>query len=83
MTPKWARAGRILATSICCVVLATSSQAAPANNPGAGIECVEEMRAVARPNDLSGALGVTMRLYAPKPAVLSGEWNPPAIKRLR
>jgi hypothetical protein len=30
-----------------------------------------------------GILGVTMRLYAPKMAALTGEWNPPAIKRVR
>ena len=29
-----------------------------------------------------GELGVTMRLYAPKPACLNGDWNPPAIKRV-
>ena len=29
-----------------------------------------------------GPLGVTMRLYAPKPAALDGTWNPPAVKRL-
>jgi len=29
----------------------------------------------------SGALGVTMRLYAPKPQVADGRWNPPAVKR--
>ncbi len=27
-----------------------------------------------------GILGVTMRLYAPAPSVLTGQWNPPAIK---
>ena len=26
----------------------------------------------------TGPLGVAMRLYAPKPAVLDGRWNPPA-----
>jgi hypothetical protein len=29
-----------------------------------------------------GVLGVTMRLYAPRPAVLNNDWNPPAIKRV-
>jgi hypothetical protein len=26
-------------------------------------------------------LGVTMRLYAPRPEVLDGRWAPPAIRR--
>ena len=30
-----------------------------------------------------GPLGVTMRLYAPKPQALDGSWNPPAITRVR
>jgi hypothetical protein len=29
-----------------------------------------------------GPLGVTMRLYAPKPAALDGTWNPPVIKKV-
>jgi hypothetical protein len=29
-----------------------------------------------------GELGLTLRLYAPKPQVADGRWNPPAIKRL-
>jgi hypothetical protein len=29
-----------------------------------------------------GELGLTLRLYAPKPQVADGYWNPPAIKRL-
>jgi hypothetical protein len=29
-----------------------------------------------------GPLGVTMRLYAPKPAVLLGQWHPPAVRRV-
>jgi hypothetical protein len=30
----------------------------------------------------AGPLGITMRLYAPKPQVLEGRWVPPAIRRL-
>jgi hypothetical protein len=30
-----------------------------------------------------GPLGVTMRLYAPKPEALDGTWNPPPVKRVR
>jgi hypothetical protein len=33
------------------------------------------------PSPAKGKLGVTMRLYAPKPQALDGRWNPPAIKR--
>ena len=32
------------------------------------------------PSPAKGKLGVTMRLYAPKPQALDGRWNPPAIK---
>lgn len=32
------------------------------------------------PAPASGVLGVTMRLYAPKPQVLHGAWSPPAVK---
>jgi len=35
------------------------------------------------PAPASGALGVTMRLYAPKPQALDGRWNPPAVKRVQ
>lgn len=35
------------------------------------------------PSPASGKLGVTMRLYAPKPEALDGRWNPPAIKRVQ
>lgn len=31
----------------------------------------------------TGPLGVTMRLYAPKPEVLDGRWVPPSITRVR
>jgi hypothetical protein len=34
------------------------------------------------PSPPRGTLGVTMRLYAPKPQALDGRWNPPAIKRV-
>lgn len=30
----------------------------------------------------SGPLGITMRLYAPKPEALGGTWNPPAVRRV-
>jgi hypothetical protein len=33
------------------------------------------------PAPKSGQLGLTLRLYAPKPQVTEGRWNPPAIKR--
>jgi hypothetical protein len=32
------------------------------------------------PAPRSGSLGVTMRLYAPKPEALDGRWSPPAMK---
>lgn len=31
----------------------------------------------------SGVLGLTLRLYAPRPQVADGRWNPPAIKRVK
>lgn len=34
------------------------------------------------PAPKSGKLGLTLRLYAPKPQVADGRWNPPAIKRV-
>src|SRR5262249_51817743 len=33
------------------------------------------------PAPKSGPLGLTLRLYAPKPQVANGTWNPPAIRR--
>jgi hypothetical protein len=30
-----------------------------------------------------GALGITMRLYAPKAAALDGSWTPPPVRRTR
>jgi hypothetical protein len=33
------------------------------------------------PAPKSGQLGLTLRLYAPKPQVTDGRWNPPAIRR--
>ncbi len=34
------------------------------------------------PSPPQGQLGVTLRLYSPKPAVLNGTWNPPAIQKI-
>lgn len=34
------------------------------------------------PSPPQGVLGLTMRLYAPKPAVLNGIWNPPAVQQV-
>ena len=34
------------------------------------------------PSPKEGALGITMRLYAPKVEVLDGRWNPPALKKV-
>lgn len=34
------------------------------------------------PAPQSGPLGLTLRLYAPKPEALDGRWNPPGIRRL-
>lgn len=33
------------------------------------------------PSPASGTLGVTMRLYSPKPQALDGRWNPPAVRK--
>lgn len=33
------------------------------------------------PSPAAGVLGLTMRLYAPKPAVLEGRWAPPPLRR--
>ena len=35
------------------------------------------------PSPVKGVLGVTMRLYAPKPQALDGRWVPPAIKKVQ
>lgn len=35
------------------------------------------------PAPKSGVLGVTMRLYAPRPQALDGRWNPPAVKQAK
>ena len=45
-------------------------------NPGSGIESNW------LPAPKSGALGLTLRLYAPQPQALDGRWNPPPIKRI-
>jgi hypothetical protein len=34
------------------------------------------------PAPKSGQLGLTLRLYAPKPQVAEGRWNPPPIRRI-
>jgi len=34
------------------------------------------------PSPAQGALGVTMRLYAPRPEALDGRWNPPAVQKV-
>jgi hypothetical protein len=34
------------------------------------------------PAPKSGELGLTLRLYAPRPEVAEGKWNPPPVKRL-
>ena len=34
------------------------------------------------PGPKSGELGLTLRLYAPKPQVVNGGWNPPAIRQV-
>jgi hypothetical protein len=34
------------------------------------------------PSPAKGTLGITMRLYAPKPEALDGRWNPPAVKKV-
>ena len=35
------------------------------------------------PAPATGQLGLTLRLYAPKPQALDGRWNPPAIARIK
>lgn len=35
------------------------------------------------PAPASGAMGLTMRLYAPKPEVLDGRWVPPPVQRVK
>jgi len=34
------------------------------------------------PSPAKGVLGVTMRLYAPRPEALDGRWSPPAVRRV-
>lgn len=35
------------------------------------------------PAPKSGALGITLRLYGPRPAALDGTWVPPAVRRVK
>ena len=44
-------------------------------NPGA------EKQSNWLPSPAGGTLGITMRLYAPKPEALDGRWSPPAVKK--
>ena len=34
------------------------------------------------PTPNNGRLSLTLRLYAPRPQVANGSWNPPAVKRI-
>jgi hypothetical protein len=34
------------------------------------------------PSPPKGSLGITMRLYSPRPEVIDGRWAPPAVKRV-
>jgi hypothetical protein len=34
------------------------------------------------PAPATGKLGITLRLYAPKPQALDGRWNPPPVKKI-
>ena len=45
-------------------------------NPG------KEKEANWLPAPAAGVLGLTMRLYAPKPEALNGDWQPPSIKKV-
>lgn len=47
------------------------------DSPGAGLESNW------LPTPASGPFTLTLRLYAPEPEVLSGQWAPPPVRRLR
>ena len=34
------------------------------------------------PAPKGGGLGLTLRLYAPKPQAIDGRWNPPPVRRV-
>ena len=54
---------------------ATPSNTTPTARPGV------ERQANWLPSPASGALGITMRLYAPRAEIFDGRWEPPPLRR--